>query len=102
MENEAPQPQGSLSDQQRVDYRAALVHIGADKACARCGTEGRHGIIPASAPLNLFRIDEAISGVQELLLETIVVSCLHCGAITMHSKGVLDRAVKSLKAQINE
>jgi hypothetical protein len=94
VESEAPLPQGALNDEQKEQYRQALRALHADQPCSRCGADfQRFGVLPATSMLNLFRIDEAIHGVQELRAETVAIACLNCGAIYQHLRPVLDAEI---------
>lgn len=95
MESEAPLPAGALTDEQKEQYRQALRGLHADQPCGRCGADfQRFGVLPATSMVNLFRIDEAIHGVQELRAEAVALACLNCGAIYQHLRPVLDAEIR--------
>lgn len=98
-----PEPKGVLTQKQKSAYRYALQQLNATNPCSRCDAPVEElGMLPASAPLNLFKISEAVSGVQEMQLDLIVLSCLNCGAISMHSQKLLDNAVEKFMGETDE
>lgn len=84
----------ALSPEQRWLYRVAIERAGAGTPCSRCGAPfEKFGVAPAQHPIQLFQMHEAIRGVREAQLDTLVLMCVQCGAIYMHSRGVLDQII---------
>ncbi len=88
---ESPESVLKLTEEERAHYRDALVQVGANKPCARCDYPfDGFGIVPAKHPVQFFQLAEAISGVQEAHMLTIVTMCTNCGALSMHAANLLD------------